>query len=113
MSEAEFVRKLKAEMNKCMGRKVIRLNTGPHGAAGEPDMVGCWDGQMFALEVKLAYNKPTDLQLKRLHEWAEAGAYTEVVTDDGTPAKEQAQRVMSRMTDWIIRQRKRSEAHNG
>lgn len=101
MSEAEFVRKLKAEMNKVNGLKVIRINTGPHGAAGEPDMVGCIDGQMFALEVKLAYNKPTDLQLQRLREWERAGAYTAVVTDDGTPAKEQAHRVLNDMQNWL------------
>lgn len=80
MSEGEFVRKLKDEFNRRDGVKVMKLNTGPYGQRGEPDIIGCYRGWMFVLEVKLEYNKPTELQLRRLDEWRLAGAYADVIT---------------------------------
>lgn len=80
MTEGDFIRKLTDELNKRDGVKAIKLHTGPYGRKGEPDILGCFNGRMFAIEGKLAYNKPTTLQVQRIGEWRAAGACAGVVT---------------------------------
>lgn len=56
-----------------------------HGSAyartGQPDISGCVNGRRFEIEVKAGDNKPTEIQTKRLEEWAAAGAAVAVVWD--------------------------------
>lgn len=80
MTEGEFVRKLLKELNGRLSVKAVKLNTGPYGHRGEPDIIGSYCGKFFAIEVKLEYNKPTELQLKRLDEWDRTGAIAVVMT---------------------------------
>ena len=80
MTEGDFIRKLTDELSKRDGVKAIKLHTGPYGRKGEPDILGCYNGRMFVLEGKLAYNKPTALQHRRIDEWRTAGACAGVVT---------------------------------
>lgn len=61
----------------CLARK---RHISPFSIAGDPDVFGSINGRHFELEVKLPGEKPTDLQRKRLEEWASAGAITGVVT---------------------------------
>jgi hypothetical protein len=51
----------------------------PMGIAGDPDLYGTIGGRHFELEVKRPGNEPTQLQLRRLDEWAAAGAMVGVV----------------------------------
>ena len=47
--------------------------------SGEPDLIICYDGRFFAVELKHGSNKPTDLQKHRLKQWEKAGAVSAVV----------------------------------
>jgi hypothetical protein len=49
------------------------------GVAGDADLYGSIRGRHFELEVKRPGNKPTPLQVRRLAEWAAAGAIVGVV----------------------------------
>jgi hypothetical protein len=54
-----------------------------HGSmysAGQPDLLGCYQGRTLALEVKRPGGKPTKLQAAILKKWGAAGAITGVVT---------------------------------
>jgi hypothetical protein len=50
-----------------------------YGRSGVPDIVACIDGKFIAVECKADGNKPTKLQLKTLHEIANASGYAFVV----------------------------------
>lgn len=65
--------------------KKIREKYGPrcqvrvlHGTRftvkGDPDIYGCLDGQMFVIELKQKGQRPSELQLRRLDDWRQAGA---------------------------------------
>ena len=75
--ETKAKRKIHAYLKAQPECKAIHL---PPGTRGEPDIVGCIDGWMFALEVKAEGSKATKLQLRRLDEWRGAGALVGVVT---------------------------------
>lgn len=47
--------------------------------AGQPDVVGCWQGRFFAFEVKRPGGKPTPLQLATLDKWRGARGIVGVV----------------------------------
>jgi Holliday junction resolvase len=47
---------------------------------GQPDILGCRRGQMFAIEVKQPGKKPTPIQKARLREWEMSGAVAGVAT---------------------------------
>ena len=51
------------------------------GVAGDPDLYGSLRGRHFELEVKRAGNPPTQLQVRRIEEWAAAGAIVGIVHD--------------------------------
>jgi len=53
-----------------------------HGSgytSGQPDIIGCYRGKCFLIEVKRPGGRPTQLQLKILAAWSKSGAYTAVV----------------------------------
>jgi len=54
-----------------------------HGSAysrGWPDVIACYRGRMFALEVKRPGGKASLLQLREVQRWHDAGAIAGVVT---------------------------------
>ena len=57
----------------------FKVHGGPYQTAGIPDIVGCWKGRMFALEVKAQRGVATVLQTKTLEKIAEAGGVSGVV----------------------------------
>jgi len=79
-SERAIVKAILAYLNglpECLARK--RWG-GTMGVAGEPDIDACIRGRSLQLEVKRPGEKPTQLQVRRLQEWREAGAVVGVVT---------------------------------
>ena len=46
---------------------------------GIPDIIGCYEGRFFALEVKLPGEEPTSIQRHMLKTISDAGAVTAVV----------------------------------
>ena len=79
MLEKTIVTKIKKAL-EAEGAKVIKVHGSPNMEAGTPDLIGCYRGKCFVLEVKKSeFGRVTMLQHKRLIEWAEAGAKAEVV----------------------------------
>lgn len=67
--------------------EVMKVHGNATQSAGQPDLIGCIGGRMFAIELKQPGKRPTPLQFKRLRAWAKAGALagwarTEVELDD-------------------------------
>jgi len=77
--ESTIVKKILTWLNKQPGVKAEKTHGGMYGKSGKPDITGCINGRRFELEVKRPGGKPTQLQLKELREWKEAGAITAVV----------------------------------
>ena len=49
--------------------------------AGVPDIIGCYLGRMFAIELKVGKNKPTELQSYTIAEMRRCGANVIVAYD--------------------------------
>lgn len=79
MRESTLVVKIKKSL-EAKGAKVLKVHGSALTEAGTPDLIGCYQGRCFCLEVKRdEKHKPTALQLLRLVQWREAGAKTGVV----------------------------------
>lgn len=52
------------------------------GKNGVPDIVACYKGQFFSIEVKREGAKPTPIQLRRMKEITDAGGHTFCGTAD-------------------------------
>jgi len=50
--------------------------------AGTPDILGCYRGRAFALEIKVGGQPLTPMQRHRLDQWRTAGAYAAVARED-------------------------------
>lgn len=51
------------------------------GKAGVPDFIGCFKGNMFAIETKFGRNELTEMQIRQLHHLIQAGAKTWIVRE--------------------------------
>lgn len=69
-----LLKKIKALTNEGYHVKVRKRHGGPFGTSGEPDIEGCINGVCIQIECKAPGNKPTELQVRRLKEWSDAGA---------------------------------------
>lgn len=76
------VKKVVTRQLKALGVYYFYPVTGGYGRSGVPDIVGCYQGHFFAIEVKAGRNKPTPLQQKNLDEIAAAGGIAWVVNED-------------------------------
>jgi Holliday junction resolvase len=56
--------------------------TGGYGAAGVPDIVGCYRGRFFAIECKAGKGKTTALQERNIAQIKEQGGLAIVVNED-------------------------------
>ena len=79
-SERAIVKAILIYLNGLPGCLARKRWGGGMGVAGDPDITGCIAGRHFEFEVKRSGERPTPLQVKRLGEWADAGAITAVVT---------------------------------
>lgn len=81
LAEKLLVNKIQ-KMLRGRGAWVIKTTPGANGnPAGCPDLIFCWHGRFFALEVKRPgyLHKATPLQLRRLFEIEQAGGEAIVV----------------------------------
>jgi sulfite reductase beta subunit-like hemoprotein len=67
-------------LNKLPGCYARKTFGGAYGGAGWPDIVACYKGRLFMLEVKRPGGKATPLQLRELERWAATGARCRIVT---------------------------------
>ena len=74
MREKNLVGKIIRQLNSVSHCKAIKTHGSIYMEGGTPDIVGCYNGCMFAIEAKVNGNTLTELQSHRLEEWKEAGA---------------------------------------
>ena len=75
------------ELNANSSIKVIKTHGSPYMEMGTPDLIGCYNGRFFAFEVKRPdvdddgnfTEKASNIQIKRMDEWAAVGAIVGVV----------------------------------
>lgn len=77
-SEAAIVAAIKRYLDKLPNCYVVKTH-GSVYSAGQPDLLGCFQGRTLALEVKRPGGKPTKLQMAMLKKWEAAGAIAAVV----------------------------------
>ncbi len=77
-SEKAIVNSIMRYLEKLPGCYVVKTH-GSIYSAGQPDLLGCYQGRTLALEVKRPGGKPTPLQLAVLKKWEAAGAIAAVV----------------------------------
>lgn len=78
--ERAIVKAILRYLNSLPGCVARKRWGGGLGVAGDPDITGCLSGRHFEFEVKRPGEHPTQLQLRRLCEWKDAGAITGIVT---------------------------------
>lgn len=77
MNEAALTKNILVTLNSHSDCKAIKVHGSQFTEAGTPDILGCWRGIMFTIEVKAAKaTTPTAIQLERLNQWRQAGAVT-------------------------------------
>src|SRR5262245_3601331 len=76
------------------GVLVFGRPAGPSTGPGHPDLFGVALGRFLALEIKQGKEKPTPLQIERIHDLRRAGAYAWIIrsTLDATRAVYQAKK---------------------
>jgi Holliday junction resolvase len=75
MAEKELQSRLLKTLNGIVGCKAVKVPQDGYGEKGTPDILGCYLGNMFAIECKSASGKLTDIQKVRLSEWKSAGCH--------------------------------------
>lgn len=78
--EREITRRIMHELNATPGCKAIKIIGGMWTETGTPDIIGCYRGKFFAIEVKAPGKVATRIQTRRLWEWNEAGGIAVVTT---------------------------------
>lgn len=79
-TETEIKRSIRQYLNKLKpDGKFISYCPVPYGEPGTPDIIGCYDGDMWLFEVKKKGGKITPLQSIRIKQWDAAGAKVFVV----------------------------------
>lgn len=74
MSESSLVTRAVHALRK-RGCTIIKIHGTPYARKGEPDLIGSAPGGLaFAIEAKLDYNEPTEIQIAKLKEWRKSGA---------------------------------------
>ncbi len=79
MMENVLVRRIKDALNAHPEIKAIKIHGSPMMEIGTPDIMGCYNSQTFLFEVKTDDGKVSNIQLKRLGEWAATGAVAYVI----------------------------------
>lgn len=84
MNEAQITKKSVEALRK-RGAFAVKIHGGPNQPAGLPDIVGCFKGRFFGIEMK-APGKEKNLtarQGKKLRDIEAAGGFTEICTSVG------------------------------
>ena len=76
--ESSITKSILKYLNGLPGCYAVKTR-GDYRQAGQPDILGCYQGRTLALEVKRPGGKATPLQLATLAKWRQAGAVAGVV----------------------------------
>lgn len=77
-AESRIAREVKSAIF-ALGGRAIKTHGSAYSRLGTPDVIGCIDGRMYALEVKTATGRASERQLFELRQWRAAGAVAAVV----------------------------------
>ena len=66
MSEAKLVTKIKKALKKEYGGRWVKIHGGPYQEAGVSDILGCYKGKFYAIEVKLPGKERTLTELQQI-----------------------------------------------
>jgi Holliday junction resolvase len=69
--------------------------------SGVPDIIGCVGGRMFAIELKVGKNKPTELQNYTIGKMRESGANVIVAYDLDTVKRFMEEELGCQQSIWI------------
>lgn len=75
-AETALQRRIHAALRKAYpDGKFFKIHGSSFQESGQPDLIGCINGQFYGFEVKLPFTgKPSPLQIETLEAWREAGA---------------------------------------
>lgn len=82
MTPEKKVKTKVVEVLKGFGAYYFYASTGGYGASGVPDIVGCYQGNFFAIECKAGKGKTTALQEKNIANIYAAGGTALVVNEN-------------------------------
>lgn len=78
MNEGTLTRKMKQYLQS-QGAYTENIWGGGYQASGIPDLIACYKGVFLGLEVKLDYNKPSEIQKVKIKMINDAGGIGRVV----------------------------------
>ena len=81
MTHRALVNRIKKDL-KAAGAKALKMAGGSRCESGTPDLIGCYRGRAFAIEVKVGDDSLSPIQLARLVEWEQAGVRTVVAREN-------------------------------
>lgn len=79
MKESEIVNEIRTYLKGVPGCFFWKEHGGMYGTAGIPDIICCYRGRFYGLEVKTEVGKPTKLQKATIRKINEAGGTAVVV----------------------------------
>jgi len=82
MKESTLTRRILDVLNRHDDCKAVKFHVGGYGETGTPDIIGCFDGRAFLIEVKVSGRRLTPLQEHRCCYWRRVGARVEVARED-------------------------------
>ena len=82
MRESTLQKRILHDLNAHKDCKAIALHGDVYQERGTPDILGCFRGRMFLLELKTGRGTVSKIQDLRLFQWARAGAVIAVARPD-------------------------------
>lgn len=79
MTEALLTRQILHALRALPRAWAVKIHGSAYQDAGTPDILGCYAGRMFALEVKTPRGRVTPIQARTLARWEQTGAVAAVV----------------------------------
>lgn len=84
------------------------------GRMGIPDLICCLQGRFLAVEVKAGKGRPTQLQLKALHQIDEAGGVALVINETNLDYLEECLRdITNARSNWRVFDRPQADLEQG
>jgi len=78
-AESTFQKEVIKAVKRTRFCKCIKYNASAYGEKGTPDLIGCYKGMMFLLELKGPKGKATEIQELRIEQWRATGAAAAIV----------------------------------
>lgn len=74
MTERSIQSAVMTYLNKLDKCRAYNLHGSAWSGSGRPDIIGCYRGVAFLIELKRPHEQPTEIQLYEMRKWIDAGA---------------------------------------